>query len=79
MCFLLQLVQVATAQGEQGKQGICKSLFPDRENTGNLASTQGKFSQHREFFEFRRFTTNLVQFGLDISIFKNVSPCFTRH
>ena len=42
--------RVATAQG---KQGIWLSLFPDRENTGNLATTtQGKFGQHREFPNF---------------------------
>ena len=32
--------RVATAQG---KQGIWFLLFPDRENTGNFAVTQGKF------------------------------------
>ena len=32
--------RVATAQG---KQGIWLSLFPDRENTGNLGTTQGIF------------------------------------
>ena len=32
--------RVATAQG---KQGIWFLLFPDRENTGNFALTQGKF------------------------------------
>jgi hypothetical protein len=66
---LLNFFRVATAQGEQGKQGICRSLFPDRENTGNLAPTQGIFSQHREFFVFGRFTTNLVQFGMFSEIF----------
>ena len=38
-------VRVATAQG---KQGIWFSLFPDRENTGNFALTQGKIFRHRE-------------------------------
>ena len=33
---------------EQGKQGIWFLLFPDRENTGNFAVTQGKFLGHRE-------------------------------
>ena len=33
------LDRVATGQG---KQGIWFSLFPDRENTGNFAVTQGK-------------------------------------
>ena len=33
---------------EQGKQGIWLLLFPDRENTGNFAVTQGKFLRHRE-------------------------------
>ena len=33
---------------EQGKQGIWFLLFPDRENTGNFAVTQGKFLRHRE-------------------------------
>ena len=50
------IYRVATAQGKQGKQGLWKSIFPDRENTwnlpkilkiwfytGNLTSTQGKF------------------------------------
>ena len=37
--------RVATAQG---KQGIWFSIFPDRENTGNFAVTQGKFWRHRE-------------------------------
>ena len=41
----LQNNRVATAQG---KQGIWFSLFPDRENTGNSAVTQGKFWRHRE-------------------------------
>ena len=40
--------RVATAQGKQGKQGIWFSIFPDRENTGNFAVTQGKFWRHRE-------------------------------
>ena len=40
--------RVATAQGKQGKQGIWFLLFPDRENTGNFAVTQGKFFRHRE-------------------------------
>ena len=31
-----------------GKQGIWSSVFPDRENTGNLSPTQGKSVQHRE-------------------------------
>ena len=37
--------RVATAQG---KQGIWFLLFPDRENTGNFALTQGKILRHRE-------------------------------
>ena len=41
--------RVATAQG---KQGVWLSIFPDRENTGNLGTTQGKFRQHREFSKF---------------------------
>ena len=40
--------RVATAQGKQGKQGIWFLLFPDRENTGNFALTQGKILKHRE-------------------------------
>ena len=39
------ITRVATAQG---KQGIWFSIFPDRENTGNFAVTQGKFWKHRE-------------------------------
>ena len=39
------VVRVATTQG---KQGISFLLFPDRENTGNFAVTQGKFLRHRE-------------------------------
>ena len=42
------LDRVATEQGKQGKQGIWFLLFPDRENTGNFAVTQGKFLKHRE-------------------------------
>ena len=38
-------IRVATAQG---KQGIWFLLFPDRENTGNFALTQGKIPRHRE-------------------------------
>ena len=41
-------IRVATAQGKQGKQGIWFLLFPDRENTGNFALTQGKILRHRE-------------------------------
>ena len=45
--------RVATAEG---KQGIRKCIFPDRENTGNLLKnikniyvfTQGIYHQHRE-------------------------------
>ena len=40
--------RVATTQGKQGKQGIWFLLFPDRENTGNFAVTQGKYFRHRE-------------------------------
>ena len=53
-----QTLRVATAQG---KQGIWKSIFPDRENTrnlpkifkiwfytGNLTSTQGKFGGEKK-------------------------------
>ena len=50
--FVPQLDRVATPQG---KQGIWKSIFPDRENTGNLLKkyvfTQGIYHQHRENFE----------------------------
>ena len=42
------LIRVATAQGKQGKQGIWFLIFPDRENTGNFALTQGKILRHRE-------------------------------
>ena len=35
-----EIYRVATAQG---KQGIWFILFPDRENTGNFAVTQGKY------------------------------------
>ena len=38
-------IRVATAQG---KQRIWFLLFPDRENTGNFALTQGKILRHRE-------------------------------
>ena len=41
----LYKLRMATAQG---KQGIWFLLFPDRENTGNFAVTQGKFLRHRE-------------------------------
>ena len=46
--WLVDLLRVATAQGKQGKQGIWFLLFPDRENTGNFALTQGKILRHRE-------------------------------
>ena len=39
--------RVATAQG---KQGIWFLLFPDRENTGNFALTQGKNLKHGKYF-----------------------------
>ena len=29
----------------KGKQGIWLSIFPDRENIGNLGTTQGNFGQ----------------------------------
>ena len=32
----------------QGKQGIWMSIFPDGENTGNLATTQGKIENTGE-------------------------------
>ena len=38
--------RVATAQG---KQGIGKSIFPDRENTGNLLKNIKNMFLHREF------------------------------
>ena len=44
-CSKLHKISVAMAQG---KQGICFLLFPDRENTGNFAITQGTFCRHRE-------------------------------
>ena len=44
----IRIYRVAMAQGKQGKQGIWFSIFPDRENTGNFAVTQGKFWRHRE-------------------------------
>ena len=40
------LNRVATAQG---KQGIWKSIFPDRENTGNLLKDIKNAFLHREF------------------------------
>ena len=50
-------IRVATAQG---KPGIWKSIFLDRENTGNLLKnikkyvfTQGIYHQHRENFELK--------------------------
>ena len=43
--FCIGQDRVATAQG---KQGIWFLLFPDRENTGNFALTQGKILRHRE-------------------------------
>ena len=39
----------ATAQGKQEKQGIWKSIFPDRENTGNLLKNIKNMFLHREF------------------------------
>ena len=52
-------IMMATAQG---KQGIWLSLFPDRENTGNLGTTQGNFRQHREILDntgnFPNFSKN---------------------
>ena len=40
----------------QGKQGIWLSLFPDRENTGNLGTAQEKFGQHGKFGQHREFS-----------------------
>ena len=40
------IIRVATAQGEQGIQ---KSTFPDRENTGNLLKNIKNMFLHREF------------------------------
>ena len=40
------MLRVATAQG---KQGIWKSIFPDRENTGNLLKNIKNMFLHREF------------------------------
>ena len=42
----LSQARVATAQG---KQGIWKSIFPDRENTGNLLKNIKNMFLHREF------------------------------
>ena len=43
---LWQVFRVATAQG---KQGIWKYIFPDRENTGNLLKNIKNMFLHREF------------------------------
>ena len=49
--------QVATVQG---KQGIWKSIFPDRENTGNLPKilkiycTQGMYDQQMDNLEIKK-------------------------
>ena len=43
------MTRVATAQGKQGEQGIWKSIFPDRENTGNLPKILKICFLHREF------------------------------
>ena len=40
LLYTHQFYRVATAQG---KQGIWFSIFPDRENTGKILETQGKF------------------------------------
>ena len=44
--IIVVYVRVATAQG---KQGIWKSIFPDRENTGNLLKNIKNMFLHREF------------------------------
>ena len=41
------IFRVATAQG---KQGIWFLIFPDRENTGNFALTQGKILRQGKYF-----------------------------
>ena len=41
-----EYIRVATAQG---KQGIWKSIFPDRENTGNLLKNIKNMFLHKEF------------------------------
>ena len=48
LCVTLQsaINRVATAQG---KQGIWKSIFPDRENTRNLLKNIKNVFLHREF------------------------------
>ena len=58
MCYHCIIIRVATAQG---KQGIWRSIFPDRETqgicqktlkihfyTGNLTPTQGKFGGEKK-------------------------------
>ena len=44
--YLIATKGVATAQG---KRGIWKSIFPDRENTGNLLKNIKNMFLHREF------------------------------
>ena len=44
--FYVTSCRVATAQG---KQGIWKSIFPDRENTGNLLKNIKNMFLHKEF------------------------------
>ena len=44
--IIKKYIKVATAQG---KQGIRKSIFPDRENTGNLLKNIKNMFLHREF------------------------------
>ena len=46
LAMLYITFRVATAQG---KQGIWKSIFPDRENTGNLLKNIKNMFLHREF------------------------------
>ena len=48
LAILLTISKYFRVAMAQGKQGIWFLLFPDRENTGNFAVTQGKFLRHRE-------------------------------
>ena len=40
---------IAAGSTAQGKQEIWKSIFPDRENTGNLLKIYLKYVLHRKF------------------------------
>ena len=59
----------------QVKQGILFLLFPDRENTGNFAVTQGTFWRHRE--NILTVIINARNFRSIVTIYTQLAPFYT--